>query len=210
MKMFAWEAGADSRQNTFTLSMYSCNMKSKTHRARSVPHSLTHQLWGSGVSCWWSAREKPKKVPWSPNLCSVWVVSRLKPHTWLKRVNRAQRKVVQRWVEEDEREIVCPCPSRAAIARCRASSVQEGYRADSFYGSQRAERDKMRQIQRSLLSCVDASCSQILFLLCSIVLALNSGCCCQSEEQAVKMWPLLVCVCEWVCFSQCMCASPSS
>ncbi len=74
----------------------------------------------------------------------------------------------------------------------------------------------------------------ILFalLLCSVVLALNSVCCCQSEEQLVKMWLLLVCVCMWVCvcvcvsvcecvcvsvwvwvwvcFSQCMCASPSS
>lgn len=141
--------------------MYRCNIK--PHRARSVPHSLTHQLWGSGVICWWSAREKPKKVPRSPSLCSVWVVSRLKPQTWLKRVNRAQRKVVQRWEEQDERETTFCCPTRAAIARCRASSVQEGSRADSFYGSKKAKRDNLGQIQRSLPSCVDASCFQSSF-----------------------------------------------
>lgn len=133
------------------------------NRTRSVPQSITHQLWGSGVSCWWSAREKPKKVPRSPNLCSVWVVSRLKPPTWLERVSRAQRKIVQWWREENERERVFPCPARAAIARCRASSIQEGYRANSFYGSQRAERDKMRQIECRPLTGVDASCFQSSF-----------------------------------------------
>lgn len=99
----------------------------KTHRKHSVPHWPTHQLWGSGVSCWWRAREKPKKVPWSPNLCSVWVVSRLKPHTWVKRVNRAHRRVVvQGWEEQDEGETVFPCPTGAAIARCRGKFSSRG------------------------------------------------------------------------------------
>lgn len=43
----------------------------------------------------------------------------------------------------------------------------------------------------------------ILFLLSprSILPALNSVCCCQSEEQAVKMWLLLVYVCVSVFLS---------
>lgn len=176
----------------------------RTHRTISVPHSSTHQLCGSGVSCWWSAREKPKKVPRSPNLCRVWVVSRLKPHTWLKRANSTQRRVVQRWEKQGERETVFPCPIRAAIAGCRsfsrASSVQEENRGDSFYGSQRAKTEQTRanpvDVSSSFLPSVDAS-------LVSNPLSLppspcpggsRSACCCQSEEQAVKMWRLLVCV----------------
>lgn len=122
-----------------------------------MPHWTTHQLWGSGVSCWWSAREKPKKVPRSPNLCSVWVVSRLKPRTWLKRVNRAQRMAVQGWEEHDERETVFPCPTGAAIARCRASSVQEVHRGRPFYGSQWAKREKSCAVSSPVLPSVDAS-----------------------------------------------------
>lgn len=61
--------------------------------------------------------------------------------------------------------------------------------------------------------CVSLLCFALLSgcLPCfprSIALPLNSVCCCQSEEQPVKMRLLLLCV--QVCFPQCMCASPSS
>ncbi len=67
------------------------------------------------------------------------------------------------------------------------------------------EKNGANPMQSPLLSSplwMPPLCSVLfLFLPRSIVLALNSVCCCQSEEQAVKMWPPLVYVCVHVCAS---------
>lgn len=134
-KSTEWRAGARWRFNLVTGCKSRCLNEILCQRLEGRA-AVTHQLWGSGLICWWSAREKPKKVPPSPNLCSVWVVSRLKPQAWLERVQSAQRKKVQPWEEWDEWQGASACPSKAAIARCRgASSVQQRYRADSFHNS---------------------------------------------------------------------------
>lgn len=140
----------------------------RTYEACSAPHSHTHQLWGSGVSCWWSARENPKKVPLSPNLCRVWVVSRLKHHTCPKRLSRAQRKVVQRLEGRgDERASgAFARPTGAAIARCRASSAQEGAGQFPFMAPSVLKEMKRRQVQRSLPSWAQSSFSFSLTLPC--------------------------------------------
>lgn len=161
----------------------------------------THQLWDCGMSCWWSATEKPKKVPRSPNLWSVWVVSRLKQRTWLERANTAPRKKVQGWEEGDERGNVFLCPVKAAIAEfrssSRASSVQQEHRGDSSQRPQRAKREKWSKSCEGLLS-FPLLCR---WVPCFLFLPLSSVCCCQSGEQAVKMRLLLLCVCASVFLS---------
>lgn len=111
---------------------------------------------------------------------------------------------VQRWQEQGERGKVFPCPIRAAIAGCRsfsgASSVQEEHRGNSLYGFQGAKESRKCE-NPSLLPSVDASL--VSFLPSS---ALNSVCCCQSES---RLWKCGGYSCVWVCFSQCMRASPS-
>lgn len=65
----------------------------------------------------------------------------------------------------------------------------------------RAEGGKKK---RGQIQCKSPLLPSPLSLPPSLCRALSSVCCCQSEEQAVEMWPLPL------CFSECMCASPSS